>query len=37
MNADPGLFEHPTILEKPQMVVSLTILRDDYQYFEQRL
>mgnify|MGYP000966152418 CR=1 FL=1 len=31
----PELFECPTLMDKTQGVVSLTVLRDDYNYFER--
>lgn len=29
----PELFDYPTLLQKSPMIVSLTILKDDYNYF----
>ena len=32
----PELLAYPTLLDRPQMITSLTILRDDYNYFEKK-
>ncbi len=33
----PDIFDYPTLKEKPPMIVSLTVFRDDYNYFEKKL